>query len=353
MKKLLFPFALLAVTALSLQATVLTISNHPNGGAQYSTLQAAYDAASAGDTLYLEATNIIYDFSTCQQIDKQLTYIGIGFNAGTQITKRSILGRVPCYGYVNMISGASGSSFYGITFNYYVGFSQNMTNILFENCRFESYINFSNNSSSGIVVRNCVFTSNSQNISMSSGSSTSTLVMTNCVLDGYVDGLSNALNTVSIDHCVFLKSQNATGVFYRLPNATITNSIITNSTTIAGTNTTGCSFVNNIVLTATTMPPASNSGTGNMTNTDPLFVNYTAGQQYSIAHDYDVMPGSPAINAGSDGTDIGVHGGTSLFSELGEVLTLPIVRSVLILNTSVAPNGSVNVQVEASRPAID
>ena len=45
------------------------------------------------------------------------------------------------------------------------------------------------------------------------------------------------------------------------------------------------------------------------------------------------------------GTDIGVHGGNSGFSRFGEVLHNPIVRSMNIQNTTVAPGGSLDVDV--------
>jgi hypothetical protein len=64
-----------------------------------------------------------------------------------------------------------------------------------------------------------------------------------------------------------------------------------------------------------------------------------------------LQAGSAAIAAGSDGTDIGVHGGTNMFfSESGEVLINPIIREVSILNPTVTPSGTINVQVIATKP---
>jgi hypothetical protein len=63
-----------------------------------------------------------------------------------------------------------------------------------------------------------------------------------------------------------------------------------------------------------------------------------------------VQAGSVAIGNGSDLTDIGVHGGTSNFNESGEVLIAPIMRLLVINNTNVQPNGTLNVQVNATKP---
>ena len=113
-------------------------------------------------------------------------------------------------------------------------------------------------------------------------------------------------------------------------------------------------YQNNICGVAGAFPPTpanGNTASGNFENTSPLFVTYTAGALYSVLHDYDVQAGSVANNAATNGTDIGIHGGYTKFSEYGETLINPIIRAMTILNTSVAPNGTLNVQVHASKPS--
>ena len=114
--------------------------------------------------------------------------------------------------------------------------------------------------------------------------------------------------------------------------------------------TTNCTYLNNICRVAGTFPPAGNTGSGNIDATDPLLVSYTPGSLYDATQDYHLQPGSAAAGAATDATDIGIHGGSSNFSEQGEVLINPIMREVTIMNPTIAPNGTINVHVNATKP---
>jgi hypothetical protein len=140
----------------------------------------------------------------------------------------------------------------------------------------------------------------------------------------------------------------STAFFSGIQNASISNCIFMN---MVPAGTTGCTYLNNICRVAGTFPPAGNTGSGNISNTDPMLVSYTFGTLYNASQDYQLQAGSPGIGAGSDLTDIGIHGGTSKFSEQGEPLIAPVVRSVIITTPVVAPNGTLNVEVTASKPA--
>lgn len=357
MKNLFYSFATLLATTYALQATVYTVSNHPLGGAQFSNLKAAYDSASSGDTLYLEGTNIPYTYSTVytyQGFNKQLTLVGTGFNPNVFPAKRTIISRLGAYSSeANFFSGSSGSSFFGITFSERVQIQSSGISLIFEDCSFSEFVDFTGNITGQLTFRNCVFTdNNSTNISLPNSAAV-TILLFNSVLNGSIEGSNNSNSTVLIDHCVFLLGQISVGVFRSLRNADISNSIVMNTTAIVSHGSIGNTFTNNIVATAATMPPAGQSGSGNFTSTDPMFVNYTPGQFYSTSHDYALQSGSPGINAGSDSTDIGPHGGGTFFSEQGEVLWTPYLRSAVIQNSSVAPNGTIQVQVKASVPATD
>ena len=76
MKKNTF-FTLAAVCmAVAANATILRVSNVEGSSAPYSDLQAAVDAANAGDTIMVDGSNTAYDKTT---IDKRLVLIGPGF----------------------------------------------------------------------------------------------------------------------------------------------------------------------------------------------------------------------------------------------------------------------------------
>ena len=342
--RITFFAAIFMIASLSSFATVRTVSNHPLGGAQYTNLEAAYNASTMGDTLIFEGTGSAspYGMGCYFYWDKSLTVIGAGFNTGKQNFKPTCF--TACWGF-EINGNANGSSFYGITFLNDTYINGNNSTLLFEDCQFSEHINLGNGYITNIVFRNCVFNrDNAHNIALNSTTS-STVSLINCVFDGYIEGYSNVYNTLLVDHCLFLST--TTQHFSGLNNASITNCIFMNQ---FPSGTSGCTYLNNICRVAGTLPPAGNSGSGNISSTDPLLVSYTAGSLYSTSHNFHLQAGSPCSAAGSDGTDIGVHASTSTFSESGEALVAPVVRSVQINNTIVAPNGTLDVDISASKP---
>lgn len=334
-------------------ATVRTLSNHPAGGAQYTNLQAAYGASSNGDTLLIEGTDIEYVLGSCGSFwSKSLTVIGIGFNPSKQIPKRTKIRHTDCYSVFYIGSGGSGSSFYGIEFPNPVHVNSGpLNNILFENCKFNAYFNFECNSTTNFAFRNCIFDANNAlNLNFGNCTVSATGIVSNCVFDGFIEGNNSTLAAVNFEHCLFL-STGGTQIFNNVWYAQVLNNIFMNRFPAGTFNS---NYQNNLCAVAGTFPPSpanGNTASGNIENTNPLFVNYTTGSLYSNLHDYDVQAGSTAINAATNGTDIGVHGGYTIFSESGETLINPIVRAMSILNSTVAPNGTLSVQLHATKPS--
>lgn len=332
-------------------ANVLTVSNDAAGGAMYPTLLDAYNNATSGqDTLLLEGTNIayFYSFPINTGWNKNLVVIGIGFNPNKQNPRRTMIS-FACSNCSNdgfgIQGGGSGSRFYGIQFTQYLQLIASVSNLTFEDCKFDSYFYFANQSASNFVFKNCIFDrNNTYDIYFSSnGITTSNILITNCVFDGYLEGLSNSIMSLTVDHCVFLGT--SVVPFQNVQNALIKNNIFMNNATIeSGTSTTN-TYLNNLSRLG-----GFPSGTGNIANTNPNFVNYSVGNLYSTGWDFNLQTGSAAIGSASDATDIGVNGGFTNFNESGEVLITPIVRTMIINNTTVAPNGTLNVQINATKP---
>jgi hypothetical protein len=353
MKTILTLFCLIAFITSGF-ATVRTVSNHPAGGAQYASLQAAFSAAVNGDTLLLEGTNIPYNLSNCNaDWNKALTVIGIGFNPDKQLPKKTQISATPCYDYLRITAGGSGSKFYGIEFITTIGTAnQALSNLVFENCKFNSHINFEAGPTTNFAFRNCIFDGDNQfNLKFGTSSASANGTVSNCVFDGYIEGGNSPLASVLIEHCLFLSS--TLNAFSNLHYATISNNIFFNRFPGGTSNST---YLNNLCRVAGTFPPnpaSGNTASGNIENTDPQFVSLPFSTLYNSTQDYQVQVGSAAINAASNGTDIGLHGGYTNFSERGEVLINGIIREMNILNTSVAPNGTLNVQLHAGVPHTD
>ena len=359
MKNLSLIIVLTFIYSLSLNAKIFTVSNI--GGANFSNLTDAYNAAVDDDTIYIEATNINY--GDLLNINKRLTWVGIGINPGTDDVHQSIIRRM------SINTGASGSKFFGIYFFEYLSTDPAtgpITNLLIESCHFRLYIDFGDVPVQNSTVRNCVFTRYSSNRfddwrsiyfhNPDSVQNQSTINLTNCYFISSVNGANNPHNLLVFDHCIFAEER-----FQDVQGALITNSIFyylygsgsTPSSAFGGINNI---FLNNIIRQNASLG-LSNTGSGNMFNTDPLFVNDGNNNYlWSASEDYNLQPGSPGIGAATDSTDIGIHGGDSNFSNSGETLWIPIVRSSSFQGSViplVQPGDTIQLQIKASRPSID
>jgi len=340
----------------SIHATVRTVSNSPLGGAQYGSLIAAFNASTNGDTLLLEPTDIPYVNIFGNPWNKKLILIGIGFNPERQVYKRTKIDTYSGGTGFYLATGCNGCRFYGIQFLTQVAVANGVgaiNDIVFEDCLFESQVGFGiNNSSTSYIFRNCIFNSNNlTNIIISSTTGYYNIIASNCVFDGYIDASSVSLIDFTIEHCIFLSTTVAP--FLNVYNAQVENCIFMNS---FPDNTFNSNYENNLSRVAGSFPPDpgnGNTASSNIEDTDPDFVDCPASTLFSYFLDFHLNAGSPAEDAGNDGTDIGIHGGFTGFSEQGEVLINPIVRSMNVINSSVQPNGTLMVHVLITKPDND
>jgi hypothetical protein len=328
-----------------LKAATYTCSNSPLGGAQFDNLQNAYNACnSSGDTILLENTNINYLFTTSW--NKNIVLIGGGLSS----EKRSIIQTI--FFSFSIDPNANGSEFQGILFLNYLQIVNGVEDITFSNCLINNIegVRFDANATN-IGFINCIFAGGAGRKILLSSTSTQSVsaFFSNCIFDGFIDGAGGISHSLLFDHCLFLLNSGAT--LRGLRDASLRNSIFMNTDILADANTTGCTFLNNVYDPSQTVPPVGNSGSGNIAGT-PNFTNFT-GPLYSETHDYDLIPGSVGVGAAIGGSDIGVHGGTSGFTEALEPSIAPVVRSVIIQNTTVGSGGTLNVDIEATPPLTD
>src|SRR6185437_14041951 len=121
-------------------ATSRTVSNDPNNPAQYSSLQAAINAASVGDTIYVEATYVTIQNGQVQNgasnygsinINKRLVLIGSGYNPNQDIAYVSNIGNISLDTVTasgSTLTGASGSVISGFIIWGSIGTTNNYTN---------------------------------------------------------------------------------------------------------------------------------------------------------------------------------------------------------------------------------
>ncbi|MBK9628087.1 MAG: hypothetical protein IPO56_10405 [Flavobacteriales bacterium] len=314
-----------------LRATVLTVSNEPGYPAQHNNIADAIAAASPGDTLLITGSAATYGTAI---LDKPLTLIGAGYNiAGAKTQLNGVF----------FADGSSGSKIIAMNAGQiYVDYGNSIGDILIERVQ-GSVAYFNGYPLDGLIIKNSFIGS----INMS-GNWTNVLI-TNNLITGQITSSSSP--SVVISNNIF--SNDGSYALQSLSHAVISNNIFYGSApSFDGNGVANCAFNNNISYGSPDddLPPTgSNVGAGNQVGVDPLFVNVPDFQGLA-SYDYHLQPGSPGINAGTDGTDIGIYGGSApLVGVLDGVARIPLVTTFNLLNTSIGEGGSLNVQVQGTK----
>lgn len=336
---------LLSAINMHVQATVLVVNNISNGPGQYSSVIAAMQAANAGDTLYIDASATNYGSFT---ITKSLAIIGKGSYADVQYSQPTSCADITIADSVSYVSieGISLSNIYlGISCHHINIASCYVTGKLNLNINV-TYCNFSSSiytyGAQTVMGQNC-----NANILYTGMSN---LIFQNNIFNGWFVSVTG--NNI-IQHNLFLVGNEAfkNGVYQcgstyqNVSNAVVQDNIFYNSN--PNNNTTSCIFNNN--LTYNSYGGNTSLGGSNINNTDPLFVNAPVANYFSFAYNYHLQAGSPAIGAASDGSDIGIYGGSNTMTTYLEPYGLPMIRKVDVQNFNVPVNGNVNVKVRSTK----
>lgn len=323
-------------------AAVFTVNNNTGGAAQFSQINPAIAAANSGDTIYVNGSANAY--SGCN-ISKSITLIGSGAFSQRQngfattidaIIFGSNISNVTIEGF--SITSSIIISKYGIASNTNINFVT-IKNNLFPSGAFGLYFNTLTNSSNFLLSGN-IF--GSLEFSMNPSPNVNNITIENNIINGYINDI--VCNNSLIQNNVFYNSANAFNS--RIVNATIQNNIFYNSH--PSNFATGCTFLNNITYnTSATYPTLT--GAGNIDNTNPLFNNVGATGAYVSTYNFDLQPVSVAKNAGTDGKDLGIYGGSSFVALSGETYNMPVLRQMILLNTNAPQNGNVNVKVRSTK----
>ncbi|NRA93577.1 MAG: hypothetical protein HRU26_13010 [Psychroserpens sp.] len=335
--------------------TVHIVDNNQGAGAQYTSVQAAVDAAAPGDIIYLQPSPNGYGDIN---MTKPLNIYGIGYtpelNSGQRATVSNILFRS---------ADASGSKISGLRIN----------GIFLDNTTFNNhdvvitnnYIGqiIGNNSTSaannaiisGNHLRNpnfrCIYVLNSQNWIISHN----TIHQTN-TSSGW--GTFEDFNASTIfNNNIVSTRQNGDGnqailLFNSCSGSQISNNIflftgnnVTNFTSSGGNN--ALNFQNNLTFNYNGTLDLL-SGMNNLDNTDPQFVNINPSAVLSTTtNDFNIQAGSPAENAGADGNDLGVENGSFPFDNRGYPTELPYLTDFVIFNNIISPGTPLNINIKA------
>lgn len=349
MKKFIFLLAVAVPLGLTAQNT-LTVDNNPNSGAMYTSLQAAIDAAAIGDTIYIHPSPTSYGNV---DIKKTLHFRSIGHAPHYANGLVATIGNMD----FDAVIGAPGSTFSGIVFGRLsTSGSQNYSNVEITNCRFakvdcgstagqcndwliagnvivaQNFGNIDNYNSEGWVVVN-------NHIRQPEGSASWSIfrrlgngdvVRNNIVVTNQGQSTASKVfedcHNLSVENNLFLFTNNGTGI------STAGNSI---------------TFNNNLTYSYPGLTLTTLNGNGNLDNQQPVFVNMGGDPSYSVNKNFHLADGSPGEDAGSDGQDMGLYGGTYPFNTRGYPTGMPYPTSIEITNSVIGVGGTLNVLFEA------
>lgn len=375
---------LLALSAFAASAQTIRIAdnnpNAPTGPNIYTgtnALQNALNAAAVGDIVYVQPSLTAYPAIT---INKRITLRGIGFNTGKDLPLNSSVVSITLTNTADNTTNASGTTIEGISV---VGvpnvswprislgvktgsFDYVLRDITISNCAASVYGLYRENgympienltvkdcnlgfdfTTSGSVTNLLVFRNYLYRIRIMNGSLSSSIFSNNIIVNfgdnqnafGYAatsQGLS--INSLIITNNNFL-GQNSIGASrfmqHDLQDAIVSNNIFYGMAPLGATSGGSYernSFTNNLSFGTSNnaLPPVGtgvgNTGSNNIVNQDPLFVNAPYNTIYASTMDFNLQTTSPAKNAGSDGTDIGITGGA-----------YPVTAGNILLKPSSAP----------------
>ncbi|HRH01661.1 MAG TPA: hypothetical protein PLI68_00490 [Bacteroidia bacterium] len=326
----------------NLSATVITVNNTLTGAGQFTQIDPAITSAAAGDTIYVSGSASAYNNCT---ITKSITLLGPGTFSSKQNSFPASIGEITFSSNVSNVTIAG----FKITNSIYVSkftvsLNSNINNVTIRNNSFPAgafglYFNALSNSSNFLISGNIL---GSVDFSMNPNPNVSNITLENNIINGYINSL--VCNNSLISNNVFYNNSNAFNA--TITNATIQNNIFYNAH--PSNFTSGCTFLNNLTYSTSLTYPTL-SGTGNIDNVNPLFINVGTTGGYVATYDFRLQNSSPGHNAGNDGKDLGIYGGSAFVALSGETYNMPVVRQMTITNTNVSQNGNLNVNVRSTK----
>jgi hypothetical protein len=320
-------------------ATVTTVDNNPNSVAQHVQLQGAIDSSSVGDSIYVIGSPNTYGNIS---ITKKLVLIGAGYAVnGTPYNYNSSVENITIDS-LNGGSQVSGLSLEGLWITGSINSGSNGSFVkpylTFKRCRIDGSISVLGNGwlFNGNIINSALTINNYSN-----------LIISNNVIFGYISNSSSG--NILITNNDFIGS--SYGGLVTVTNALITNNIFLQIGAFYS-NVQNNTFNKNIAYHSTnviTLPPANNTGSGNLSNTNPELTNVptSISSYYETTYDYHLQPGSPALSAGTDGKDLGIYGGNNPIANITGVTNLPQIVIFNIGNSVLPKNGTLNVNVKA------
>ena len=336
-----------------------TVDNRPGTTAQFSSLQAAHDAAEPGDFIYIHPSTTSYGSIN---INKQIHLRSIGHGPELANGEFASVGTISLRKNNATNTTASNSSILGLTIQSISDLNEApFSNILIQNNNFTSYIFLYQ--AYNFIIQGNVFADdailfNSNNHANNLFSNNIFIRKTNTQVSGIIRGLVSS-KTFNNNLIVFNNSSDDKILFNNCNNPIVNNNIIvfsalnTTGTTISSINNVNGNPINHqncLTFAYGGQTLTALNGTNNLNNTNPQFATIGSPENPNFAYtkSYKLKVGSPAIGVGSDGSDLGIFGQGFKFQMKGYPFDLPYPTSININNAVVEAGGNLQVIFKAS-----
>lgn len=340
MKTYYLILAAFILTASNAFAAIIVVDNNATAPAGvYTDLQVAVTAAVARDTILI--TGSLTNYGSCN-VYKQLHFKGAGYDPDKQ---NALYSQATINFYNAGLGNADSSSVEGVNGTFYLHntvTSSSLSNISISRCSGHLTMTAGNYTNINVYNNwNLYFTLNSN-------SNVYNCLVTNNIL-GQVSVYPTTSSSILFSNNLFFSSVSSN-------NTIFTNNIWYGATPPTDIN--NNTFNNNLAFGSSSNVftlSGNNSGGNNFEGVNPLFVNET-NLYVEDTDDFNLLTASPAKNAGTDGTDLGIYGGAHPWPEggisgsgfmYGQEANIPQVNQMDIQNASVPLNGTLNVEIKA------
>ncbi len=337
MKRLLPLAVLLAISGTTVAQLPRIVVQGNSTPTVYTDINLAIAAAQPNDRIYLSggahvtAENMV--------LDKPLHFVGAGIDPDSTAATGSTTLQTGSWVYCTTAS--SGTSFTGIRFLNWVAYGNGTNNsdfddptgMFFQRCRFTKFFTVeAGSSSSSTTFDECIF---SEELN---GNNSAVAVLNNCIFLGSSGPNSFSLGGLTAKNCVFLG--NGPQQFSGNGSALYQNCVF--QVAMGNTSNLDAVYQNCIFLDANL--PAQSTGGNNIFNqtAGSIFVDETD-NALDLSDDLHLANGNPGINAGTDGTDIGLYGSAAPWKE-GSVPPNPHCTQVSVAGSTDA-NGDLPVTI--------
>lgn len=303
----------------------------------YSSLEEAIQQAASGDTIYLPGALINTEKDIV--IDKKLALIGAGCDTDSiGGLKRTEIQRI-----INFRNGSTGSLLTGCVVNGISFGHRNDVNDVFQDIQ---NITISRNLIQGTITMGVESTGQNPN-------KVSNVFIQENIID-YINGIyasdcwinNNLIKRDAIRHLnnsYIYNNVIYNNRLYALHACTVENNYIYNNPDFGSCS--NSSFNNNAFREAITFPSGTNTGVNNLISQETIKTFVV--NNLDLPKNLEIRVESPCKNAGTDGADIGIFGGTTPYKKGAAPFTPHIDKSIISAQTDVEGKLKVEFKVSA------